>query len=304
MTDISQLPLFDTHQHLIYRGHFDYSWTAAVPPLAKGDFTIVDYLSSANGEAIDMSLFMETGVDDAFWQDETRFSLALADNPSSNVVGVIASCRPEGGEKKFDAWLDELKNTRVVGFRRILHVEPDGLSTTDVFINNVRKLGDLNLTFDMCFLERQLPAAIKLAQNCDNTRLILNHCGIPDIAAGNFEHWKNHITTLAKLPNVFCKVSGVIAYCPAEKITIETIRPYIEHCIEAFGFDRIIWGSDWPVCNLTSDIKSWASIFRSLVASESHDVQRKLFMGNAIDIYNIPALNNSVPFSAVANQRI
>jgi predicted TIM-barrel fold metal-dependent hydrolase len=212
----------------------------------------------------------------------------LANDPSNKIAGVIASCRPEADALRFDAWLDELQDSRVMGFRRILHVEPDELSASDIFINNVRKLGNRDMTFDMCFLERQLPVAIRLAQNCDNTQLILNHCGIPDIAAGDFQHWENNIIQLAKLPNVACKVSGVIAYCPTEQATAETIRPYIEHCIEAFGGERIVWGGDWPVCNLTSDLSSWASIFRSLVSMESEDTQRKMCMDNAIQIYNLP----------------
>jgi predicted TIM-barrel fold metal-dependent hydrolase len=139
----------------------------------------------------------------------------------------------------------------------------------------------------MCFLERQLPLAVALAQACDNTQLILDHCGVPDIASGNPDAWKRNISQLAALPHVHCKLSGVIAYCPQHKPLKTSIQPYIEHCIEAFGWDRLVWGSDWPVCNLRSDLSTWATVFRELLAAESADVRNAVSMNNAQGIYGV-----------------
>jgi predicted TIM-barrel fold metal-dependent hydrolase len=280
-------PLLDTHQHLIYRDRFRYSWADSVPALSAGDFALGDYRARAAKIGVSMTLFMETGVDDDCWQDETRYVLSLADDPTNRIAGIVAGCRPETDAGSFDAWLDELASTAVVGFRRILHVEPDELSASTQFVRNVRQLGKRSKTFDMCFLERQLPLAVTLARSCDDTRLILDHCGVPDIAGGNFESWKRDIGRLAALRHVSCKLSGVIAYCPPDRDTATTIRPYLEHCMEAFGPDRLVWGSDWPVCNVTADIDTWGSIFRNLLASESDDVRNAVFMGNALEIYDL-----------------
>lgn len=280
-------PLLDTHQHLIYRDRFRYSWADPIPALSAGDFALSDYSARAAEIGVSKTLFMETGVDDDCWQDETRYMLSLADDPTSGIAGIVAGCRPEADAGSFDAWLDELASTAVVGFRRILHVEPDELSASTPFVRNVRQLGKRGRTFDMCFLERQLPQAVALARSCDDTRLVLDHCGIPDIARGDFESWKRDIGRLAALPHVSCKLSGVIAYCPPGRDPATTIRPYLEHCIEAFGRDRLVWGSDWPVCNLTADIGTWGSIFRNLLAPESDEVRTAVFMGNALEIYGL-----------------
>jgi predicted TIM-barrel fold metal-dependent hydrolase len=280
-------PLLDTHQHLVYSDRFRYSWTESIPALGAGRFTLSDYWAEAAPATVGRSLFMETGVDDEYWQDETRFILSLASEPESRIAGVIASCRPELDPNGFDSWLDELVPTKVVGFRRILHVVPDDLSASAQFVRNVRQLGKRGKTFDMCFLQRQLPVAVALARKCDGTRLILDHCGVPDIAAGEFDGWKKEIRRLAALQHVCCKLSGVVAYCPERHPLASTIRPYIDYCVEAFGWDRLVWGSDWPVCNTTTNIGQWASIFRSMLASESADVRRAVFIGNASRIYGL-----------------
>jgi predicted TIM-barrel fold metal-dependent hydrolase len=280
-------PLLDTHQHMIYRDRFRYSWTDSIPALRAGDFTVSDYWGPAAEIGVSKTLAMETGVDDDCWQDETWYMLTLADDPANGIAGIVAGCRPETDAGSFDAWLDQLASTAVVGFRRILHVVPDEVSASAQFVRNVRQLGKRGKTFDMCFLERQLPRAVALARSCDDTRLILDHCGVPDIASGNFESWKRQIRRLAALPHVSCKLSGVIAYCPPGRDPATTIRPYLEYCMEAFGRDRLVWGSDWPVCNLTADIDTWGSIFRQLLASESDDVRNAVFMGNAVEIYDL-----------------
>lgn len=280
-------PLLDTHQHLIYRGRFRYAWTDAVDALSGGEFTLDHYRDAAAGSGVDRTLFMETGVDDDCWQDETRYALSLAADPRNRIAGVIAGCRPEADAGAFDEWLDELTSTAVVGFRRILHVAPDELSASAQFVRNVRQLGNHGKTFDLCFLERQLPTALTLARSCENTRLVLDHCGVPDIAAGDFESWKNGIRRLASLPHVNCKLSGVVAYCPPGRDPMETVRPYVEHCIDAFGWDRVVWGSDWPVCNTTADLATWGSIFREILATESALNRRAVFRDNALEIYNL-----------------
>lgn len=279
--------VIDTHQHLIYRDRFEYPWTEGIAQLCDISFTLSDYQQLAADTGISRTLFMETDVGDEFWQEETRYILSLAQDPSSSIAGIIASCRPEENEEIMEAWLEELQDSQVVGFRRILHEQPDAISTSEKFVKNLRKVGYSNKTFDLCILERQLPLGIKLAQRCDNTQFILNHCGIPDIKSGDFEFWKKNIIQLASLSNVNCKLSGVIAYCPPNQTVVETITPYIEHCIQAFGWERVIWGSDWPICNLASSLSSWTSVFCQLLSRESDDVRARVFQENAVKIYNL-----------------
>ncbi len=99
---------------------------------------------------------------------------------------------------------------------------------------NVRRAGSLDLTFDLCFLARQLGIAQELPRKCPDTQFVLDHCGVPDIAGGIVESWRAAIRDLAGLPNVACKISGVLAYCSPENATVEAVRPWVEHCIESF----------------------------------------------------------------------
>ena len=279
------IPMLDTHQHLIYPERWPYSWTNDIPALAGRAFTYDNYVELTRGAGVAGTIFMETSPDDPHWREETRFVYSLAEQSGSLIRGVIANCRPE--EEGFVRYVESVRHPKLVGFRRILHVVPDDVSRHPCFAENVRWLGQQKLTFDLCFLARQLPIAIELARKCPETQLILDHCGVPDIAGGAIDPWRTHITNLARLPNVACKISGVLAYCKPGEATIETIRPYVEHCIEQFGPDRCVWGSDWPVVNITSSLPQWIQMARQLVSKLSETEQRSILHDNAQRIYPV-----------------
>ena len=275
--------LLDTHQHLVYSEQVGYAWTAGIPALANQSFEVEEYARITAGKGVSGTLFMETGADD--YQLETRLIARLAADPDNKIVGMIASCRPEDGSG-YDQWLEECADMPVVGYRRILHVVDDELSRGETFRANIRKLGSRNLTFDMCFRARQLPIATGLARSCENTRLILNHCGVPDIAGGELDPWKQDITELAKCSNVVCKISGVLAYCAVGTASKETIGPYIDHVIDAFGADRLVWGSNWPVVNMASGLEDWLEITHDILRRASTHEAEKIANGTASRIYS------------------
>ena len=280
------LPIFDTHQHLLYPDRLTYSWTASIPALDGQSFTHEQYLKASEGTGIAGSLFMETSPDS--WQEELPVITAVADRSDRSIRGMIANCRPEDSQG-FAAYIDSIHSPRLLGLRRICHVEPDALTEGASFVTSLRYLGTLSLSFDLCFLARQLPLAATLASRCGNTQFILDHCGVPDITGCNFDSWSRALREVASLPNVCCKLSGLPAYCAPGKADIETIRPYFEYALEQFGWDRVVWGSDWPVCNQRTTLAQWVGISRELVKQESLENQRKLFYENAARIYRIPA---------------
>jgi len=267
------MDFIDTHLHLIYRDRFGYGWTAGIPALATGDFTLTDYADLTQGEGIAGAVVMEAGVDDADYQDEARFASGLVGQ--HGLLGQIASCRPED-DQGFAAWLEECQHLNVRGFRRILHVMPDDLSQTATFRRNLRSIGAKGWVFDMCFLARQLPIAVELARACPDQALVLDHCGVPDMAGGSFTDWAGQITALAALPHVHCKLSGISAYCAPGTATVDALRPWVDHVIQSFGPGRIVWGGDWPVVNLGVGLKAWIAVSRSLIsvlsASEQADI--------------------------------
>ena len=280
------ISLLDTHQHLVYREKASYGWTKDIPPLAEGNFTLDDYKTLTEGLGIGGTLFMETGVDDPDYQQETRFVKSLADNSDNGMIGLISSIRPESDEA-FETWLEETIEMGVVGYRRILHVMPDDTSQSDIFRNNVRKIGVSGKTFDICFLPGQLPVACELAKACENTKLILNHCGVPDIAGNGLDPWRQDIKALAQIPNVICKLSGLMAYCAPGTSSLETIEPYVDHALNCFGPNRMVWGSDWPVVNLAKGLPEWIAVTRKILGKLSVDEASSIAYGTAQIVYKV-----------------
>ena len=280
------ISLLDTHQHLVYREKASYGWTKDIPPLAEGNFTLDDYKTLTEGLDIGGTLFMETGVDDPDYQQETRFVKSLADNSDNGMIGLISSIRPESDEA-FETWLEETIEMGVVGYRRILHVMPDDMSQSDIFRNNVRKIGVSGKTFDICFLPGQLPVACELAKACEITKLILNHCGVPDIAGDGLDPWRQDIKALAQIPNVICKLSGLMAYCAPGTSSLETIEPFVDHVLNCFGPNRMVWGSDWPVVNLAKGLPEWIAVTRKILGKLSADEASSIAYGTAQIVYKV-----------------
>lgn len=278
--------LIDTHQHLVYPEIAGYGWTSGIPALAGKAFTIEDYRSLTEDLGIEGTLFMETGVDDPDTVAETQHVSGLASDPASGILGLIATCRPET-DQGFDASIEEARSLGAVGFRRILHVVDDDMSTSETFRKNVRKIGAQGMTFDMCYLARQLPLAAELAAACDDTTLILDHCGVPDIAGGGLDPWREHMGRLAEFPNVTCKLSGILAYCAPGDLTLEAIRPYVDHVLETFGPDRMVWGSDWPVVDMANGVRHWLHVTREILDTLSLDEAEAIGQTTARRVYGL-----------------
>jgi predicted TIM-barrel fold metal-dependent hydrolase len=248
------MDLIDTHLHLIWRDRFGYGWTDGIPALATGDFTPAD-AKALSGGRVQGAIFMEVGLDDADYQPEARFVAGLV--ADGTLMGQIASCRPET-DAGFADWIAECEGLGVVGYRRILHVVPDDMSQSATFRANIRRIGAQGRPFDICMLARQLPLAAELARACPDTQFVLDHCGVPDIAGGAFDSWRAEIEALAEIENIAAvKISGISAYAAPGTASFETLAPWMDVVLDAFGPLRIVWGSDWPVVNLGSDMASW-----------------------------------------------
>ena len=208
------------------------------------------------------------------------------DQPDSNIKGLIVSIRPEE-ESSFDQWLEETIAMNVAGYRRICHVMPDELSQTAVFRNNVKKIGIAGKPFDLCYLPTQLKIAAEFAKECDQMDLVLNHCGVPPIASGEINEWGKDIKSLSELPNVTCKLSGLMAYCAPGTSSYETIKPYVDHALECFGPDRMVWGSDYPVVNAAKGIQEWIKVTNQILGQLSADEASKIASSNAERLYKI-----------------
>jgi len=278
----------DTHQHLIYPERFTYAWEADTPALAGRAFTVEDYQKASEGCGISGSLFMEVDVKPEHASAEAAFICKLAEDSSNRILGVIASCRPENSG--FSAHLENLRHPRLVGLRRILHTQPDELSRSSTFRENISYLGGQDLTFDICALARQLPIITELIDACPDTQFILDHCGGPDVAAGQLDPWRTDLRELSLRPNVACKISGIIANADPANANTAALRPFVEHTIECFGWDRVVFGGDWPVCNLTASLRAWSEILDEILASVDPADRVKLDHHNAHRVYRLTVL--------------
>ncbi|RUW64048.1 amidohydrolase [Mesorhizobium sp. M7A.F.Ca.US.008.03.1.1] len=277
--------IIDTHLHLIDRSALRYPWLAGVPALNR-DFSYEDYATEAQRVGIGRVLHMEVDVDAADIEAETARVEGLSRQPGSMLAGVIASCRPEEGD--FAAYLERQRaNPFIRGFRRVLHVVPDELSEGAVFRDSIKRLGGTGLTFDLVVLPHQIPRAIVLADLAPDVTFVLDHCGVPDIKGKSEHPWREHISDIARRPNVMAKISGVVAYADAGSWTVETLRPYVEHTINSFGWDRVVWGSDWPVCTLGGGLSTWVAATQALLEGCSIGERDRLLSGNARKLWRL-----------------
>lgn len=278
--------MIDTHLHLWNPAHFQYPWLGGVPALNR-EFTLQEYRQMAS-EEVTGSLFVEcaAGSDSSF--AEALWALDLASQPESAIEGVVASVWPERPD--FEENLSRLAgHPKLKGIRRILHTEPDELSRSPLFRSNVSSLAARRLSFDLCVLERQLPLAISLVDACPDTQFILDHCGVPDIAAGSPGFWREQMTELAERPNVACKVSGLLLYAAEHQRTGGGVFPYFAHVCEEFGWERLLWGGDWPVCTLAAPLRSWMQVTHELLdLADAIPSQRAAFLSeNAKTLYRL-----------------
>ena len=281
-----QLPIIDTHLHLIYRARLSYPWLAGVAALDR-DFAYETYAAEARRCGITDALHMEVDVAPDAIEAETRIVEDLATRPGSLLRGAISSCRPE--DEGFPAFLErQLANPFVRGFRRVLHVVPDELSEQPAFRANIKRLAAASRPFDLCVRPDQIDKAIALADLAPSVQFVLDHCGVPTIKDRAERPWAEKIAEIAKRPNVAVKISGVVAYADPAAWSVDDIRPYVEHAIESFGWDRVVWGSDWPVCTLTASLSTWVAAAHAITLGCAASDRERLFSANARRIWRLP----------------
>jgi predicted TIM-barrel fold metal-dependent hydrolase len=177
----------------------------------------------------------------------------------------------------------------VKGVRQVLHGPgtPAGYCLDKAFIQGIRLLGELGMSFDLCMRPAELPDAAKLVDACPATRFILDHCGNANVQAKDRGQWQRDMADLAKRKNLVCKVSGIVASAKPGAWTADDLAPIVNHTLACFGPDRVVFGGDWPVCTLAASLAQWVEALRTIVRDRSAEEQRKLFHDNALRVYRL-----------------
>jgi len=279
-------PIIDSHIHLLDQKRFGYSWAAGAPKL-KRDWTADDLQSCAKPYTIDGFVFVEVDVDMPQYLDEAVWVQALAER-DKRLKGAVA-CLPLERGKAIEPEIARLASLPVMrGVRRLIQNQPDpDYVLRPDFLEALKLLPRYNLAFDICIFHHQLPNTLEMVRRCPEVFFVLDHIAKPGIKAGLLDPWRQRIREMAALPNVVCKLSGVTTEADHAAWTREQLRPYIEHVVDCFGVDRIMYGGDWPVSELAGSYVQWVETLDWATSGMTKSEKRKLFRDNAIKAYRL-----------------
>lgn len=279
------LPIIDTHQHLWDLSKFKLPWVKTGDKLAR-NYLPADYAKAAEGLNIVKCVYMEVDVDPSQQVAEAEYLIELIKSKSGPTVAAVISGRPES--EGFKDYITRFKGSPYIkGVRRVLHGEgtPAGHCLQPQFVKSVQLLGDLGLRYDLCVRPAELPDMAKLVDACPGTQFILDHCGNPSLKMKDLTPWKRDLAEIAKRKNLVCKVSGFIATAEPGQTKPDDLAPIVNHTLDTFGPDRVMFGGDWPVCTLGATLKEWVEGLKAVVANRPAEQQRKLFHDNAMRVY-------------------
>jgi L-fuconolactonase len=273
----------DSHQHFWKYDAAEYAWISQEQTILQLDFLPSDLDPILEENGIDGSIAVQARQT----IEETRWLIELSEeNPKvKGVVGWVPLCRTD-----LNASLDLFtENTKLVGVRHVIHdEEDDDFILRKDFNEGIRELESRKLIYDILIFEKHLPQTIQFVDQHPNLKFVVDHIAKPKISAAAFDStWAENILELSKRTNVACKLSGMVTEVIDSRWDANLLQPYVDTVLEAFGPDRIMAGSDWPVCLLRAAYTQWHQTIRSMIESLSEDEQSKILGLNACRIYRI-----------------
>lgn len=274
--------IIDTHIHLWEYDAKAYPWISGDMEVLQSDFLPPDLARIYLKEEISGCVAVQARHS----VEETEFLVNLA-NQHHFIRGVVGwtDLQDEGVEER----LDRLTSFPAIkGIRHIVQDEtdPDFLNRP-AFRRGISALEPRAFVYDLLIYHYQIPAAIRFVAGFPNQQFVLDHIAKPDIRNGDTRRWQKRLNKLAAFPNVSCKLSGMIIEAEWKTWRHEDILPYMEAALEAFGTERLMFGSDWPVCLLAGDYTSVLRLVRQFISTLSQDERRSIFSENAKRIYNL-----------------
>ncbi len=275
----------DTHVHFWDRDLLPYPWLDNLPEIATRHIPAT-YQHETQQTPPEKIVFLQCVGELASWRAEVEWVERLAQE-EPRIAGIVATAPLDAGADT-ERILDDLAARPLVkGVRHNTQDEALGYARSTAYVAGCLAAGDRGLSVDLCCYHPQLRDLTALAKACPGTRFILDHLGKPGIRAGLIDDWRNDLAALANQPNVWAKLSGIVTEADFAHWTVDDLRPYVEHYIEAFGSDRVIFGSDWPVVKLAATHARWLETARELTTHLGETQRDDIFYRNASAFYRL-----------------
>ncbi|MEZ5387186.1 MAG: amidohydrolase family protein [Prosthecobacter sp.] len=292
--------IIDTHQHLWDRRVLNLPWLKGAPEVLRHDYLTANYQKAFAGLNV-KAIYMEVDVAENNHIKEADGIVAQCRAKHTPTIAATIGGRPASAD--FESYVKRYAGNGIVkGLRQVLHGDstPAGFCLGKDFVRGIQALGQHGLNFELTMRPMELADGAKLIKQCPDTPFVLDHCGNGDPKAFNsklgpglkrtctIDGWKRGIDAVAaSRADVMCKISGIVAFVPPGKWHAEDLAPVVNHCLDAFGPDRVFFGGDWPVCRLGSPVRGWVDALKQIVSSRPASEQRKLWSGNAIRFYKL-----------------
>jgi L-fuconolactonase len=271
--------VIDSHQHFwVYDEERD-SWITPEMEKIRKNFLPADLEPVLKANGVDGCVAVQADQSN----QETEFLLQLAE--SNDFVKAVVGWIDLRAENLYDRLEVCSQFEKLKGFRHVVQGEPDGFLEQPDFIRGVRQLTAFNFTYDILVYPTQLEASYTFVKQLPNVRFVLDHIAKPYIKKSEIETWARDIKKLAELPNVSCKISGMVTEADWNNWKIEDFNPYLDVVFEAFGTNRLLFGSDWPACLVAAEYKAVKDILTNYISGLSENEQQKIWGGNAVKFY-------------------
>ncbi|WP_341214751.1 amidohydrolase family protein [uncultured Wocania sp.] len=273
--------IIDSHQHFWKYDPIRDAWIDDSMQVIRRDFLPQDLESIL--KANDVAGCVAVQADQS--ETETEFLLDCA-NKNPFIKGVVGwvDLKTKDVEARLAHYSEDAK---LKGVRHIVQAEANDFMLGKDFQNGISKLQQFNLTYDILIFPPQINAAIALVNKFPNQKFVIDHMAKPYIKSGEIKEWESKITELSQAPNVFCKVSGMVTEADLKYWKVSDFTPYLDVIFNTFGTDRILYGSDWPVCLLAAQYEEQLNIIQNYTKDFSTQEQLKVFGNNAVEFYNL-----------------
>lgn len=271
----------DSHQHFWKFDPIRDGWIDDSMRQIQRDFLPEDLLPLLSENKFAGSVAVQASQS----EEETGFLLDLA-SKNDFIKGVVGwvDLRDENISERLSHFS---KYEKLKGFRHVVQGEPDDFMFRKDFRNGISALKQFDFTYDILIFHRQLPAAIDLVKSFPEQAFVIDHIAKPDIKSGDIASWKKGIEEIAKFKNVSCKISGMVTEADWNQWKPSDLKPYLDVIFENFSADKLMFGSDWPVCNVASDYTGVVKTLEDYITLFSIEDQNKIWYENAKSFYKL-----------------